>query len=194
MWVCALAACGAPRAAPHAATAAVGLRIVGAELADGDTLLRWPLGMPVAYGSYALIDDAGYAGTVRVVGPSKIDCDDCGVTLLAVTATDHRHACRAACVAVGPVNATLSRARIAALPGAAREDATWQTTLEVDVDGDGRWDLDAVARCGGTTPSGCSGQVCNRLCTATRVTGRADPEAATVSCVSFVPDVDDCTP
>lgn len=140
--------------------------------------------------TFALIDDGGYRGLVRTVARSKEDCDDCAGPLVDAERIAGPGAVSDSTVAVGPVDGPLPRAKIQRAPSAS-PGAQWQPALFVDLNGDGRWDFQQMQRCGHYAPSGCSGRVCDVICTGVARIG-ARPGARDTHCQSFVPDLQDC--
>ncbi len=126
-------------------------------------------------------------GLAVVEGPATTECDHC---VLPRSAARVDHGPEGLLIALGPVVEALPSAR-----AKAREvpmSSEWKAELEVDVDGDERYDIERVARCDRTVASGCHSQVCDRICRGTRTVGASTVRA--ISCQSFLPDIEDCHP
>ncbi|MDX2090393.1 MAG: hypothetical protein SFX73_21225 [Kofleriaceae bacterium] len=176
--------------------------VVAATVAAPTPRLRWPQGLSLGKGVYALVDEAGYVGMVEVVGYASFDCDDCDHRVVDAIWIEHaperrfgaNPRCGQRCLAIGPSGARLPRIRATWMTNVDRDGPTWAATARIDVDGDGAWDLETVERCGGTTASGCRAQVCSRRCAATRRVGELAPTPGTVACHAWIPDLEDCVP
>ena len=94
-------------------------------------------------------------------------------------------------IAIGPANEPLPGA-FATRFEASIQVGTWSREIAVDVEGDGAFDLEHVARCDHEVLSGCDKRICDRICRGTRTVGSATVRA--VECEGFVPDVEDCVP
>jgi hypothetical protein len=156
----------------------------------GHVLLRWDGDYDGTRARYALIDVTGYRGLVENRGRSDVDCDHCpgplvdGILMSGPGPRDY------GAVAVGPVDGPLPHARMRQAPPHDLDD-TWRPVVQIDLDGDGRWDLESVQRCGHSVRSGCAGEVCDMTCVAVREPGH-EPDTKRMQCVSFLPDVEDC--
>jgi len=146
---------------------------------------------------FAVIDDRGYAGLVRVT--ERLDCDDGDYPSVfraaRVTGRDPPLDSRA--VAVGPVNGPLERAsyRIASDPHPAGDDLSpdWHPLVQIDLDGDGVIDLEQVRRCSHTVAAGClDGRACDASCLATRAVRTAGASVMHARCSHWVRDAVDC--
>ena len=206
------------RAAYHAVFALVGgacggIRAVGTVDPDRPTIVssdfRGPrkasLASSVALDSgdmFALIDahDNRYSGLVRVTGPS-LDrfCEDCGgQTYFDAELVEGRIPMHA--LAVGPVSGRLKRARV--LPKTGREfdfhnlqidhfSTGWIATTRLDLDGNGKADLELVTRCQHAIRTSPYSNGCDHFCDGTRWAGSAEPQPSSVHCYGSIPDVRD---
>lgn len=173
-----------------------GMRIVAVD-ADpakrpGHLLLRWEGPYDGEHALYALIDEKGYRGLVQSGDRSTTDCDHCPGPLVDGQLDSGPGPSEYGAIAVGPVDGPMPRANMKRVKPHAL-DQTWRAVTKVDLDGDGRWDLEEVRRCGHTVRSGCSDEVCDMTCTAVTPPGH-DPDPKLMNCVSFVPDLEDCAP
>lgn len=170
------------------------LRIVAVdadpEQRAGRLLLRWEGEYDDSRELFVIVDERGYAGVARVIGRSEADCDHCPGPLLEASLDSGPGPQSHGAVAFGPVGGPLPKARMKRLEAPAL-DATWHPVLRIDRDGDGRWDLEQVRRCGHFVRSGCADEVCDMACSATTSPGQS-PDPKAMRCVSFVPDVEDC--
>ena len=177
-------------------TSTSGLRIIAVDAdpqkRSGHLLLRWEGEYDGRQALYALVDEKGYRGLVESGDRYPIDCDHCPGPLIDGRLDSGRGPSEYGAIAVGPVSGPMPRANMKRVKPHSL-DATWRAITKVDLDGDGRWDLEEVRRCGHTVRSGCTSEVCDMTCTAVTQPGR-DPDPKLMQCVSFVPDVDDCAP
>lgn len=193
-WLIALAALGCrPVDVPSSVT---GLRIVAVD-ADpakrpGHLILRWEGEYDGEHALYALIDERGYRGLVQSGDRAAADCDHCLGPLVEAELDSGPGPTEQGTIAVGPVTGALPRARMKRLNAGAL-GAKWQAIVKVDLDGDGRWDMEQVQRCGHVVRSGCSDEVCDMACTAVTQPGK-DPDPKSLHCASLTPDVADCAP
>lgn len=200
----ALAACPAPRLVTPTTSSGAGLPSLSLSARQKSNLdrsagekamlLQWRGSFPESMKGklFVLIERTGYIGTAIVRGASTLSCDDCPGPLVEAEVTDGQIC--SSCTAFGPVASPLPKARWTRFSGFDTEGERWQVLESIDLDGDGKWDLEQVSRCGDKTASGCNKRVCNKLCTGMQRTGQAEPMADTVVCSSFVPDVEDCKP
>jgi hypothetical protein len=131
-----------------------------------------------------LLTTKGYAGLVRILGFLPNDSERVRAELLDGKIPAYFHA-------LGPVGGALAKLKIQEVEGALFP-ATWRAALVVDLDGDGRHDLEHVLRCNAYQPSGCNDRVCSETCTGTRRVGESEPARETLDCTSFIPDLEDC--
>jgi hypothetical protein len=145
--------------------------------------IKWPSGrVPPAAGTrFVAVDRDGFVAILETTGA----IEDSALHTHALTDLRRCHNCAVA----GPTRAALPRARVVnhrrpltwfIHPG----DPEWVVDRTVDLDGDGRVDLEYRRRCAHTMHSGCSDRVCNRICFAIR--GRAE------YCQDADPEIDDC--
>lgn len=191
-----LATVGCARGTTATVPAAAGVEHVVAVVPDpqkrsGVLLLQWDGELGSLGDRMALLDDTGYHGLIRTRARSTVDCDHCPGPLVEAVLLEGRGPSDVGSIAVGPVAGPLPRARLARSSGDRGRTASWQPVLRIDLEGDGRWDVDEVQRCGHTVASGCSASVCDMICTAIVPSGTV-PEPSAMRCRSFVPDVEDC--
>jgi len=161
----------------------------------GVVLLQF-LGEPERMGEqFAVVDEGGYRGLVRAARKSLADCDHCPGPLIEAELLSGQGPSAPGAVALGPVQGPLPKARVGRVPRTRAPTAEWRVTLQVDLDGDGSWDLVEKERCGHSVGSGCAGtaNVCDMFCTGVAPAGK-DPDPAAMHCRSFVPDLEDCAP
>lgn len=137
---------------------------------------------------YVLVGEAD-AATALATEDETQDCDHCLRPRYRAQLLDRAEA---PILALGPVHRALRDARATDVGEHGEPGREWRREVSVDVDGDGRDDLEGVVRCGHYIPSGCSDEVCDRVCRGTRTLGEA--EARGLRCRDFIPDVDDCEP
>jgi hypothetical protein len=144
---------------------------------------------------FAVLDENGYRGLVRTRRHASMDCDHCPGPLVEAELESGQGPKSVGTIAVGPVEGALPKARIERVARGAAPSATWRPTLQVDLDGDGKWDWVEVERCGHAVPTSCagSGEVCDMFCTAVARAGK-EPDPALMRCRSVVPDLEDCAP
>ncbi len=144
---------------------------------------------------FVVLDENGYRGMVRTRRQASVDCDHCPGPLIEAELEAGQGPAAVGAVAVGPVQGPAPKARLGRVTRGRAPTATWQPTLQVDLDGDGRWDWTEAERCGHSVPSGCAGsvEVCDMFCTGVAPAGK-EPDAATMRCRSVVPDLTDCSP
>lgn len=159
---------------------------------DGYVLLRWSGEYDGGHSLYALIDDFGFAGLAETVGRSPRACDHCPGPLVEARVDSGPGPMDSGAVAVGPLDGPLPHARMKR-PKLHPLDEQWRTVLKLDLDGDGRFELQEARRCGHMVPSGCSDEVCDKVCSAVTRPGR-EPDPQQTLCVSFRPDVRACQP
>lgn len=158
---------------------------------DRTMLLAWPGGDEERMNGalFALLDHA-YVGLVRVRGRSAVDCDHCAGTLIEAELVEGRPC--AACTAIGPLSDAPRRATRVHLADWDRESELWVATESIDLDGDGRPEIEEVYRCGHRRPSGCAHSVCDEDRRALRKVGQSEPLQGSVSRRGYLPDVEDC--
>lgn len=144
---------------------------------------------------FAVLDENGYRGLVRTRRQASIDCDHCPGPLVEAELEAGQGPAAVGAVAVGPVQGPSPKARLGRGARGRSPTAAWQPTLQVDLDGDGRWDWVEAERCGHSVQSGCAGsaEVCDMFCTGVARAGK-EPDAASMHCRSVVPDLTDCSP
>ncbi len=151
-------------------------------------LLHWQGEYRDAGRQLAIIDATGYRGLIESAEVSSADCDHCAGPLVEAKLVAGAGPGPAA-VAVGPVAAAVPRARLLPVAPPAELNERWQPSVQVDLDGDGVWDVQQVARCDHWVGTGCRGRACDRQCVAATRRGHLPTDEA---CHSFVPDVEDC--
>jgi hypothetical protein len=153
---------------------------------------------------FALIDSESlaYAGMVRLLGY----CDHqpehsapCIDAALVAGRLPERF------IAVGPLSGALKGARMRPLdaardrvyadPLAPGDDVfEWQPMLQLDLDGDGTFELEQVIRCVRGTRPGCPHNACEDVCVAVRAANSTEPKPAGARCESLLRDVYDACP
>lgn len=146
--------------------------------------LIWHGAAPRTGSTFALIASKGYAGLVRILEFVPNESKRVRVELLDGKIPANFRA-------VGPVGGPLEKLKMREVEGTVFP-ATWQAALVVDVDGDGRSDLEHVSRCNAYQRSGCNERVCSEICTGTRRVDEGEPAPETIDCTSFIPDTVDC--
>jgi hypothetical protein len=139
--------------------------------------------------TYALVGATPVAGLVRVLGSSTTDCDHCRQPRYDAEVV--KTPSGEAFIAIGPANEPLPAA-FAKRFDASIQMGAWSREIAVDVEGDGAFDLERVARCDHESVSGCDKRICDRICRGTRTVG--SPKVRAVECQGFVPDLEDCVP
>ncbi|MBK7584869.1 MAG: hypothetical protein IPI67_32355 [Myxococcales bacterium] len=170
-------------------------RIVAVEADPGKRpgilLLQFQRDMHKTGEVFAVLDESGYRGLVRTRRQASIDCDHCPGPLIEAELVTGPGPSGTGAIAVGPVRGPLPKARLGRVDRKREPGVTWQPTVQVDLDGDGLWDLVEYERCGHSVPSGCSREVCDMFCTGVAARG-AEPDPAVMHCRSLVPDLEDC--
>jgi hypothetical protein len=186
MWC---AACATRTAAP-ASPSSVLLIASGGETipATSPPQLNWVGPAPRTGTKVALFTPKGYAGLVRILGLVPNESERVRVELLDGEIPGNFQT-------LGPVSGALEKLKMQEGEGEGEVyPATWRVALVVDLDGDGRRDLEHVLRCNAYQPSGCNARVCSEVCTGTRRVGESEPARETIACTSFIPDNEDCDP
>jgi hypothetical protein len=159
-------------------------------------LVQWIGHFDMAGQLFAVIDEAGYAGMIRPRrdgGP----CSHCpGPEVEADLIAGRGPSRRSRAVAVGPidtppVHASIRSFDVDLLHATSSE---WRVTLEVDLDGDHRPEIEWITRCAHPISSPCSGPWCLEQCGATRLSRSPSGEVFDVDCGDGIPDVPDCEP
>jgi len=182
LWCAACATTTAPPSAPNS----VLLIASGGETipATNPPTLNWQGHAPQTGAKFALFTTEGYAGLVRILGLVPNESERVQVELLDGRIPGNFQT-------LGPVSGALEKLKVQEVEGEVYP-ATWRAALVVDLDGDGRRDLERVLRCNAYQPSGCNDRVCSEICTGTRRVGESEPAPQTMNCSSFIPDADDC--
>jgi hypothetical protein len=182
-----------------AATRSCGLSpATGREICDPDGVVTLWGGADYARPGtlFSVMDERGYAGLFRAT--EQHDCDDCmsPVVFLATRVSGRDPPLGASAVGVGPVAGPLPRASVhkLALGDAESTAGAWHPSLAVDLDGDGRADIELVERCQRSVRVDCAGlrQACSEPCIGARRVGAASTDVSHVRCGLYVPDSEDC--
>ncbi|MEO8706999.1 MAG: hypothetical protein ABI867_43630 [Kofleriaceae bacterium] len=134
----------------------------GLQSSGGEIRIAWPSGhkAPAAGTRFVAIDRTGF---VAILESGALEDGQLHTRALTELRPCHR------CTVVGPTRAALPHGRVLhhlrpltwfIHPG----DPEWTVNRTIDLDGDGRVDLEQRRRCAATTHSGCSDRICERVC------------------------------
>jgi hypothetical protein len=151
-------------------------------------------GLPAVGGQFALFSEKGdYAGFVRVTAQPEPP-DNLKRLVVEVIDGSVPDPPNVTTVAVGSLDAPPRRGHVVDSQGIAWwSTSEWLVHRRVDLEGDGKWDAEAVIRCGHFSESKC-GRACDEQCVGTRRSGQRAPDPAAVECSSFIPDTIDRFP
>jgi hypothetical protein len=148
---------------------------------------------------FAVIDEAGYAGMIRLTREQEGPCSHCPgpevyADLVSGRGPSKRDESRA--VAIGPIDHPPTHAtyRIFNRDLLHATSSDWQVVRSVDLDGDGRPDLEDVARCKRWFSSACVARQCIETCSGTRTSEPSPGEVKDVDCGDGIWDFPDCEP
>lgn len=164
---------------------------------DDDKLYASTWGPSPPLGRYSVVDAEGYVGTAEIEQKAVGDVDDGppGAAIWAlrwveqVRPLSRRKGVRDPTV-VGPTTTPFMNARVHLGDGPDwRKTSTWQPATSVDLDGDGRVDLEEVVRCSHFIDN-CGTPLCDAQAMAFRRGSAVTRETSG----HFIPDALDCVP